>query len=85
MTFELYRRDSGNQKFTVTGPYSITDGGYHRWRSCQFPFKFCAERTARGRWSKRLESVRKDTECCFGRSLKGRCRKGAACSRTRFA
>ena len=49
----------------VSGLYLICDGGYHLWRCLQFPLKDVPDIWAR-RWSKRLESVRKDVECAFG-------------------
>ena len=70
--YELY--DTDGKKFTLRGPYSITDGGYHHWRIMQFPLKYCVPGSADYRQSKRLESVRKDVECTFGRSFKGRFR-----------
>ena len=62
--FELY--DAQGRKYTATGLYSITDGGYHQWRCTQSPSKYAGE-LWHGRQSKRLESVRKDVECVFGK------------------
>ena len=56
----------------VRGPYLITDNGYAKWRIIQCPIKFCTDESEL-RWSSRLESVRKDVECYFGR-LKARFR-----------
>lgn len=78
--FELY--DKNGVLYKEKGPYSITDGGYHHWRAMQFPAKYPAPGTPAAYQSKRLESVRKDSECTFGRSLKGRCRMLA--DRVRF-
>lgn len=50
---------------TCSSPYLLTDGGYHKWRMLQCPAKFSSHR-ALLRWSKRVESVRKDVECTFG-------------------
>ena len=71
MTYWLY--DADGNKYTLTGPYSITDGGYHYWRCMHFPRKLAVPGSVAFRQSSRLESVRKDVECTFGRSLKGRC------------
>lgn len=57
---------------TVRGLYQIVDGGYHQWRVLQSPLKWTSD-PHKARWSKQLESVRKDVECVFG-SLKGRFR-----------
>ncbi len=54
------------------GLYFITDGGYHYWRELICPWKHSHLKMVHS-WSKRLESVRKDVECVFGR-LKGRFR-----------
>ena len=55
-----------------TGLYLIVDGGYHRWRVLQCPYKHTSDR-ARQQFSSNLESQRKDIECTFG-ILKGRFR-----------
>lgn len=47
------------------GLYFICDGGYHKWRCMQCPFKYATSTEAR-LWSKRVESMRKDVECVFG-------------------
>lgn len=57
------RTNSGD--ISCSGPYLVTDGGYHKWRVLQCPAKFSSNR-ALLRWSKRVESVRKDVECTFG-------------------
>lgn len=62
-TFNLYDSDGIPQQHK--GFYLICDGGYHMWRCLQFPLKYAQDIWAR-RWSKRLESVRKDVECAFG-------------------
>lgn len=72
VSFDLYNEKG--ELYREYGPYSLTDGGYHHWRSMQFPAKHATPFTTKARQSKRLESVRKDSECAFGRSLKGRCR-----------
>jgi len=52
--------------------YLLCDGGYHLWRVLQCPLKW-SSKTEEQRWSRWLESVRKDVECTFG-ILKGRFR-----------
>jgi hypothetical protein len=42
----------------------MVDGGYHRWRVLIAPKKGAEKHTKR--WSKQLESVRKDVERTFG-------------------
>ncbi|CAM9570004.1 unnamed protein product, partial [Discosporangium mesarthrocarpum] len=63
---------SERREFTEKGSYLIVDSGYHQWRCLVFPLK-SALTVAELKWSKHLESVRKDVECFFGR-LKGRFR-----------
>ena len=62
--FELY--DAHGDRYMAKGLYSITDGGYHRWRCTQCPTKYCGEKW-HALYSKRMESVRKDVEDVFGR------------------
>ena len=50
---------------TVVGPYVIYDGGYHKWRVMQEPLKHAVD-YIQVRWSKWVESVRKDIERVFG-------------------
>ena len=54
------------------GLYLIVDGGYHKWKCLQCPFKHTSK-SAESLWSRWVESVRKDVECTFG-ILKGRFR-----------
>ena len=54
------------------GAYVIVDNGYLRWSVTVPPFKV-TNTTAAIRWSKWVESMRKDVECTFG-ILKGRWR-----------
>ena len=61
--FSLY--DENGNVTRVSGLYLICDGGYHMWRCCQFPLKHGSDIWTR-RWSKRMESVRKDVERAFG-------------------
>jgi hypothetical protein len=64
--YTLLQKDGTPKK--VRGLYLITDNGYHRWR-CLIPPMTIATDKDEMRWSKHLESVRKDVECTFG-SLK---------------
>lgn len=57
---------------TIKGLYLICDNGYHKWRCLIPPSKLCFDE-ATATFSRHLESVRKDIECCFG-ILKGRFR-----------
>ena len=56
----------------LKGLYLICDNGYHKWRCMQNPVKWSTDENVIT-FSKHLESVRKDIECCFG-ILKGRFR-----------
>ena len=56
----------------MLGANLIIDNGYAKWRIMQSPIKFSTNENEL-RWSTRLESVRKDFECFFGR-LKARFR-----------
>lgn len=47
------------------GLYLIVDGGYHKWKCLQCPFKHTSK-SAEALWSRWVESVRKDVECTFG-------------------
>lgn len=48
------------------GLYLICDGGYHRWTTLIPPYKHQTEGSPEGKWSKHVESLRKDVECTFG-------------------
>eukprot|EP00956_Cyclotella_meneghiniana_P025798 scaffold54583_cov64-Cyclotella_meneghiniana.AAC.1 len=48
------------------GVYLICDGGYLRWPVLICPYKHESCATQKGYFSSKLESVRKDVECCFG-------------------
>ena len=54
-----------NQWALEKGLYLLVDGGYHKWRIMQCPFKFSMDEKST-RWSETAESVRKDVECSFG-------------------
>jgi hypothetical protein len=66
-------RAEGNTWIEEQGAYLLVDQGYHRWRALQCPLPYKTAHGYKKDWSRRLESVRKDVECCFGR-LKGRFR-----------
>ncbi|CAM9508247.1 unnamed protein product [Pylaiella littoralis] len=68
--YTLY--DEDGEPFQRKGNYSIVDNGYNQWEILIPPSKF-ADGDIEIRWSKALESVRKDVECFFG-ILKGRFR-----------
>jgi hypothetical protein len=72
--FELKERDSTGEVRLVAyqGAYVIVDNGYLRWPVTVPPFKV-TNITSEIRWSKWVESMRKDVECTFG-ILKGRWR-----------
>ena len=48
------------------GSYLLCDGGYHRWPCLVFPQKSGEDGSPVRKWSKLVESVRKDIECTFG-------------------
>jgi hypothetical protein len=48
------------------GAYMICDGGYNEWACLMPPYKHQLPGTALEKWSKNVESVRKDVECVFG-------------------
>ena len=58
----------------------ICDGGYHKWQELIPPYKNQVDGTDQKRWSKWVESLRKDVECSFGimkkrfRNIKNRSR-----------
>jgi len=70
-TFELLARGRGGEVITVKyeGVYVIVDNGYLNW-SCTVPPFTVTSNVDEIRWSKWLESMRKDIECMFG-ILKG--------------
>ncbi|KAL7545726.1 hypothetical protein ACHAWF_014021 [Thalassiosira exigua] len=72
--FELYERDASGNVISVkyTGGYVIVDNGYLTWSVTVPPFKVTNDE-AEIRWSKWVESMRKDVENTFG-ILKGRWR-----------
>lgn len=72
--FDLYEYDHNRRlaKRTYKGAYVIVDNGYLRWSVTVPPFKV-TNRIDEIRWSKWVESMRKDVECTFG-ILKGRFR-----------
>lgn len=56
----------------VSGVYAIVDGGYHRWCTTMSAFRHISNKPY-AEWREKMESVRKDIECVFGR-VKGRFR-----------
>jgi len=72
--FELLDHDSKGKVITVKykGVYVIVDNGYLQWSCTVPPFSITSDMDEI-RWSKWLESMRKDVECTFG-ILKGRWR-----------
>lgn len=68
--FELYNAHGNTEK--ITGLCLLCDGGYHLWRILQCPIRWSSV-VEEKRWSRWLESLRKDVECTFG-ILKGRFR-----------
>jgi hypothetical protein len=73
-TFELLARGKGGEVIAVKykGVYVIVDNGYLNWSCTVTPFTVTSN-THEIRWSRWLESMRKDVECTFG-ILKGRWR-----------
>ena len=74
VSFELFAHDSDCRlkKLRFSGAYVIVDNGYLDW-SCTVPPFGVTNNIDKIRWSKWLESMRKDVECTFG-ILKGRWR-----------
>jgi hypothetical protein len=68
----LERRRDGVVPVKYRGGYVIVDNGYLNWSATVPPFKVTNLHTEI-RWSKWVESMRKDVECAFG-ILKGRWR-----------
>ena len=68
--FQLMRRDG--TWTTHRGGWLLCDGGYHRWRCMQCPTRHSSD-ADEIRFSRHIESVRKDIERTFG-VLKGRFR-----------
>ncbi|CAN0043663.1 unnamed protein product, partial [Pylaiella littoralis] len=64
--------DKDGTPFQRKGNYSIVDNGYNKWAILIPPTKWPTT-DMETRWSRALESVRKDVECFFG-ILKGRFR-----------
>ena len=72
--FELLSYDKEGNVISVwyNGVYVIVDNGYLAW-SCTVPPIFVTKKIDETRWSRWVESMRKDVECTFG-ILKGRWR-----------
>ena len=58
--------DSQGRTSSQKGLYLICDGGYLSWQTLIPPYKHQIEGSAEGKWSKHVESLRKDVECTFG-------------------
>ena len=58
--------DGNGNRTEQTGAYFVCDGGYHKWQELIAPFKNQIDGSVESKWSKKLESVRKDVECTFG-------------------
>eukprot|EP00965_Chrysotila_dentata_P188871 6172995-Pleurochrysis_carterae.AAC.3 len=63
VVFDVRGKDGSKEQ--IVGLCCICDGGYHNWRILQLPVKMTSEQDLR-RWSKRLESIRKDVARTFG-------------------
>jgi hypothetical protein len=70
LEWDIYEDDGTLSK--IRRPYVIVDGGYHNWTVTITASSIISNHYFRN-WQKRMESVRKDIECVFGR-LKGRFR-----------
>ena len=72
--FQLFEKNNNGEVITrwYSGCWILCDNGYHAWPTMMSPMKDAILFTE-VRWSKWLESVRKDVECTFG-ILKGRFR-----------
>lgn len=68
--FDLFGSDGTVHRHK--GAWYLCDGGFHKWRCLQCPVKMSPD-VDTSVWSKWIESMRKDVECCFG-ILKGRWR-----------
>ena len=64
--YSIIGESNSDIKLRFKGSYLICDGGYHRWSCLINPFHMQPPGTDLERWSKALESLRKDIECVFG-------------------
>ena len=62
--YQVYRPDGSS--FFTKGAYLIVDGGYLRWKCLQCGLKHSSDEDY-VLWRRKMESVRKDIECYFGR------------------
>ena len=62
--FEVF--NSEGVRTLTKGAYLIVDGGYHKWEILQCGLKSSSDPDY-AEWRKKMESVRKDIECYFGR------------------
>jgi hypothetical protein len=70
--WKLYTLEKVNGEYVqeeLTRPFVIVDGGYHKWCVTMTASSMCSDPNFR-LWQKRMESVRKDIECVFGRLKK---------------
>ena len=65
-TFKFKLWNEKGELVTHHGCYVVCDGGYHQWRVSINGFKHGTTYAERA-LSKRMESIRKDIECVFGR------------------
>ena len=65
-TREWYSVDRDGKRVKHYGVWLLCDGGYHKWKCLANPFKFFLNLAEARRWSKAVESARKDIECVFG-------------------
>ena len=78
--FQWWSYASDGSSILHVGTYLICDGGYHKWQELIPPYKNQVDGTDQKRWSKWVESLRKDVECSFGimkkqfRNIKNRSR-----------
>jgi len=63
---EFKLHTSSGEEIIEKGVYSLTDNGFHRWRCCQCPITHWTS-VPEYVFSSRVESIRKDSECFFGR------------------
>jgi Plant transposon protein len=62
---EFKLQEDENTWIIEKGLYLLVDGGYHKWRIMQCPFKHTTDED-KIRWSEFAEAIRKDVECSFG-------------------
>jgi hypothetical protein len=65
LSFFAHDKDGKVKKLRFSGAYLIVDNGYLNW-SCTVPPFGVTNNVDEIRWSKWVESMRKDVECTFG-------------------